>query len=124
MNDKTSDNLARWNSLSTQQAEAEILPCCGSRAWARGVAGRRPLADEPGLLAASDEAWNQLTEADWDEAFRSHPRIGDSRAPERADARSTQWSAPTPPGSQACQQASPTTPQLARSSCASGTTDQ
>jgi 2-oxo-4-hydroxy-4-carboxy-5-ureidoimidazoline decarboxylase len=93
MNDKTSDNLARWNSLSTQQAEAEILPCCGSRAWARGVVGRRPLADEPGLLAASDEAWNQLTEADWDEAFRSHPRIGDSRAPERADARSTQWSA-------------------------------
>ena len=32
------------------------------------------------LLAASDETWRDLSESDWTEAFRSHPRIGESRA--------------------------------------------
>jgi len=61
------------------EAAKEILPCCGSTAWAGGISARRPLPDEATLLAASDETWRNLTEADWMEAFRSHPRIGESR---------------------------------------------
>src|SRR6516164_8993951 len=30
--------LARWNKLQTHSASEEILPCCGSKAWARGMA--------------------------------------------------------------------------------------
>jgi 2-oxo-4-hydroxy-4-carboxy-5-ureidoimidazoline decarboxylase len=70
--------LARWNRLPVDDAESEILPCCGSRAWAMGLASRRPIANEADLLAAADETWRSLGEPDWMEAFRSHPRIGES----------------------------------------------
>ena len=82
--------LARWNSLRPIDASKEILPCCGSKAWADGMTNRRPISDETALLAASDEIWWSLSEADWLEAFRSHPRIGESAA--SAPVRSAKWS--------------------------------
>ena len=88
----TSAALVRWNCLPADEAENEILPCCGSRAWARGMAARRPYQDEASVLAGSDETWRNLSETDWMEAFASHPRIGESRAPQSATARSTAWS--------------------------------
>jgi 2-oxo-4-hydroxy-4-carboxy-5-ureidoimidazoline decarboxylase len=69
------------------EAAKQILPCCGSTAWADGISARRPLPDEATLLAASDETWRNLTEADWMEAFRSHPRIGESRSGESRTAQ-------------------------------------
>lgn len=92
-----SDALGRWNFLPIAAAADEILPCCGSRAWADGMLKRRPLADQAKLLAASDEIWHGLTESDWLEAFRSHPRIGESRigesrAPQAASPQSAAWS--------------------------------
>jgi 2-oxo-4-hydroxy-4-carboxy-5-ureidoimidazoline decarboxylase len=85
--------LVRWNRLPVKDAANEILPCCGSKAWAAGMAARRPLQDVTTLLAASDETWGNLTAADWTEAFRSHPRIGESRGVPSASARSATWSA-------------------------------
>jgi 2-oxo-4-hydroxy-4-carboxy-5-ureidoimidazoline decarboxylase len=87
------DVLARWNFLPIAAAVDEILPCCGSRAWADGMVGRRPLPDELAFLAASDETWRSLAESDWLEAFRSHPRIGEAQAPKEALQRSVTWSA-------------------------------
>jgi 2-oxo-4-hydroxy-4-carboxy-5-ureidoimidazoline decarboxylase len=87
-----SDVLARWNGLSREEAAKEILPCCGSKAWADGMAKRRPLLDKMALLAGSDETWRGLTESDWIEAFRSHPRIGEARAAAAAPAQSLAWS--------------------------------
>ena len=84
--------LARWNSLSPQQAADEILACCGSHAWARAMAARRPIPDEAALLAAGDQVWNNLPQSDWMEAFRSHPRIGESKAPASASRQSAAWS--------------------------------
>jgi len=57
------------------------------------MASRRPIANEASLLSASDETWRGLSEADWMEAFRSHPRIGESRAERPAGAQSASWSA-------------------------------
>ena len=88
-----SDVLERWNGLSFEDAENEIIPCCGSRAWARAMAARRPIANEYALLAASDEIWNSLSEPDWMEAFRSHPRIGESSVSGSGEGRSAKWSA-------------------------------
>jgi 2-oxo-4-hydroxy-4-carboxy-5-ureidoimidazoline decarboxylase len=90
--------LARWNSLPAEAAVKEILPCCGSKAWASAMAKRRPFPDVTTLLAVSDETWSNLTAADWMEAFRSHPRIGESRSAQSASAesgsdRSETWSA-------------------------------
>jgi len=86
------DALARWNGLQFFEAAEEILPCCGSKAWARGVAARRPIHDEAALFITCDEVWKELPECDWMEAFRSHPRIGESRASASALAQSVSWS--------------------------------
>jgi 2-oxo-4-hydroxy-4-carboxy-5-ureidoimidazoline decarboxylase len=72
---------------------AAIFPCCGSQAWARGMAAHRPLPDETALLAASDETWQNLAQSDWLEAFQSHPRIGESHVPQVAPSQAATWSA-------------------------------
>jgi OHCU decarboxylase len=76
------DILAQWNLLPAAEALIAILPCCGSRGWARGMVARRPLVDEIGLVAASNETWRGLPASDWMEAFKSHPRIGETRVSE------------------------------------------
>ena len=85
--------LDTWHAMSAEDAADAILPCCGSRAWARGLAARRPLATLPELLAASDASWWSLGEADWNEAFESHPRIGEREAHRSATGTSLAWSA-------------------------------
>lgn len=87
-----SDVLARWNKLPPSDAAEEILPCCGSKAWARGMAARRPLEDGKALLTACDVVWRFLPESDWLEAFRSHARIGEAPAPRSSTSRSPEWS--------------------------------
>ena len=88
------DVLARWNLLDAATASNEILPSCGSRKWADAMAARRPLADQADVLEASDEIWRSLTASDWQEAFRSHPRIGESANHEvrGQNAKAVAWS--------------------------------
>ena len=85
--------LEHWNRLSPEDAANDILPCCGSNAWARALAKRRPLEKEACVLAASDEIWRALPPSDWLEAFLKHPRIGEAKAPPAASAESAAWSA-------------------------------
>ena len=87
------DALARWNKLPREEAARAILPCCGSRAWAASMASKRPILDEGSLIATSDAIWQNLAKPDWVEAFRSHPRIGDSRAEKASAPQSSAWSA-------------------------------
>jgi 2-oxo-4-hydroxy-4-carboxy-5-ureidoimidazoline decarboxylase len=84
--------LERWNGLDPSLAASEILPCCGSTAWAAELAARRPIADEDHLLIQSDAVWFGLPEAAWQEAFDSHPRIGQQKA-KSATEISLGWSA-------------------------------
>jgi OHCU decarboxylase len=85
--------LARWNRLPSDEAIRVILPCCRAKAWAQGMVSRRPLANEAGMLAASDETWRNLKQSDWMEAFQSHPRIGELQPSHPASTRSVEWSA-------------------------------
>jgi 2-oxo-4-hydroxy-4-carboxy-5-ureidoimidazoline decarboxylase len=85
--------LARWNSLDPGAAAREALPCCGSRAWAAALAGRRPIADEASLIEASTSIWQDLPEEAWQDAFDSHPRIGQSHAQAHTTEQSMRWSA-------------------------------
>ena len=87
-----SEVLAQWNSLPLEEAAEAILSCCGSKAWARAVASRRPIYEEAALLAACDEVWNNLAESDWLEAFQSHPRIGETLGAASTSPQSTLWS--------------------------------
>ena len=85
--------LVRWNSLDADTAAREALPCCGSQAWADALASRRPIADESSLLEASRAIWHTLPQEAWQEAFDSHPRIGQAHAQKHATAESLRWSA-------------------------------
>jgi 2-oxo-4-hydroxy-4-carboxy-5-ureidoimidazoline decarboxylase len=85
--------LAPWNQLSSEDAVQQLLACCGSQAWARGLASRRPFADQVSLLRASDEVWWSLSPSDWREAFSRHPRIGERKSPAMTSAQSAAWSA-------------------------------
>lgn len=83
--------LDRWNHIDAADAAREILPCCGSHAWADGLAAHRPFANPQQLFEASDAVWLALDEAAWREAFDSHPRIGQQHA-RAATAESLAWS--------------------------------
>jgi 2-oxo-4-hydroxy-4-carboxy-5-ureidoimidazoline decarboxylase len=83
--------LAQWNSLDATAAAREILPCCGSTAWAYELTAMRPFADPSELLTVSDRVWAGLAQDDWQEAFDSHPRIGQRHA-RAATAESLAWS--------------------------------
>jgi 2-oxo-4-hydroxy-4-carboxy-5-ureidoimidazoline decarboxylase len=85
--------LARWNSLDAADAAREALPCCGSSAWAAALTARRPIADEASLIETSSSVWVALPEEDWQEAFDSHPRIGQKHAQTHATEESLRWSA-------------------------------
>lgn len=85
--------LDRLNALSADDAQRELLTCCGARAWARRVEAARPFPDRETLLETADAAWWALDEADWLEAFRSHPRIGERKAQAEQTGREKVWSA-------------------------------
>ena len=74
-------------------AAREALPCCGSQAWAAELASRRPIADEASLIEASTAVWLALPEQAWQEAFDSHPRIGQRHSQAHATEQSLRWSA-------------------------------
>jgi 2-oxo-4-hydroxy-4-carboxy-5-ureidoimidazoline decarboxylase len=85
--------LARWNSLDSDSAAREVLPCCGSQAWAVALAARRPITEEASLIEVSSAIWLAQTSEAWQEAFNSHPRIGQKRAQSHATEESLNWSA-------------------------------
>ncbi|MEP7310271.1 MAG: 2-oxo-4-hydroxy-4-carboxy-5-ureidoimidazoline decarboxylase [Acidobacteriota bacterium] len=70
--------LDEFNVLDAEVAEREVLHCCGSRRWAREMAGRRPFTDRWTLDRDADSIWRALAPVDWFEAFAAHPRIGDT----------------------------------------------
>jgi len=87
-------NRIQWlNSLSTADAEAEFLKCCGCRNWTRGLTNARPFADSDALFRAADNLWWALSEEDWLEAFRAHPKIGEQKAAAVQSEQARNWSA-------------------------------
>ena len=85
--------MRHLDTLTEGDAVVELLACCGSRAWARGVTERRPFGSLASLTSASDEVWRALGPDDHREAFLSHPRIGERKAQvEHAhEARTRDW---------------------------------
>jgi len=84
--------LAEWNGLGLDDAADVILPCNGSPVWATLVAYNRPCESPAALFAVSDRVWKSLPQEDWQEAFDSHPRLGEQKA-KAATEKSLRWSA-------------------------------
>lgn len=85
--------LQELNSYPRYRAEGELVKCCGSTAWVRTITGRRPFASRDRLLRAASEVWWRLDAADWLEAFRAHPQIGQQRAVAPTSFQAQSWSA-------------------------------
>jgi 2-oxo-4-hydroxy-4-carboxy-5-ureidoimidazoline decarboxylase len=83
--------LAAWNAVDATTAAEAILPCNGSRAWAAKMAELRPFENAFDLTCSADIVWRSLPPADWQQAFDSHPRIGEHKA-KAATAQSLAWS--------------------------------
>jgi len=83
--------LENWDRLEQETATEVLLPCNGSRAWAIGVVNLYPFETPEELFAASDKVWQALSEQDWQQAFDSHPRIGEHKA-KAATEQSLEWS--------------------------------
>ena len=80
----------RWG--LSDDLEARLYKCLANRRWAREVAARG--------FEAADHAMDALTDEEWLEAMKAHPRIGDrgGDAPassDREQERAMQASAPT-----------------------------
>lgn len=80
------------NTLPSEEAEKELLQCCGSSRWAQQMVKGRPYSQLETMLVSANEIWWSLQPADWLEAFRSHPRIGEKKAATSVSDQSRQWS--------------------------------
>ena len=72
--------LTQINALDTPEAHAVLGDFCGAPAWTGRMAAARPFATADAIFAAADAAGDDLTDDDWREAFRHHPRIGERHA--------------------------------------------
>jgi len=72
--------LEAWNTLTPEAAAATILPCNGSQAWAEQLAALRPFATPFDLTCTADIIWRALPVDAQQQAFDSHPRIGEQHA--------------------------------------------
>ena len=86
-------SISRINELSAAQAQSEFLKCCGSTAWAKAISDARPFSNSDDLSAKADEIWWSLSEEDWLEAFRAHPKIGEKKAEAAQSPDAGAWSA-------------------------------
>lgn len=83
-------SLTTLNALDPKSAIDLLKQCCGSTEWATRVAAKRPYASEGDLLESAEAVWWGLRREDWLEAFRAHPRLGESLASDRS--HSAVWS--------------------------------
>jgi OHCU decarboxylase len=86
------ESLRRQNELSQEEARGELLKCCGSSAWANGLAARRPFENPDELTEAADRIWWSLESKDWLEAFSHHPKIGEKKAAHHGPTKAQAWS--------------------------------
>ena len=80
------------NRLSAEEARAALLACCGSTRWAAEVAALRPFWDVGQLLSIAGRIWRELSWEDWLEAFRAHPKIGESKPEVETGGEAQRWS--------------------------------
>ncbi len=69
-------NLDCLNNASFEQASHSFMQCCTSSVWVNAMVAARPYTDKSSVENQADSIWQELTEADYLEAFEGHPQIG------------------------------------------------
>jgi OHCU decarboxylase len=86
-------SLRRLNELPASDAESEFLKCCGSKKWASAMVAARPFASARATFDEADALFASLSDRDWLEAFRAHPKIGEKKAATAQSDTAQKWSA-------------------------------
>ena len=64
--------------MSVPPISREMLTaCCGAKRWVGEMLASQPFESATDLHARAESIWWSLSEADWLEAFASHPKIGE-----------------------------------------------
>jgi len=66
--------------MDAPELRAAFADFCAAPAWIDRMTASRPFASAEAILAAADEVAKGVPDADWLEAFRHHPRIGERQA--------------------------------------------
>lgn len=85
-------DLEAINSQTFSETCNELLKCCGSKRWAERLAAARPFASIDEVKENASSIWWSLSNDDWLEAFRSHPKIGERKAAAPVAADAHKWS--------------------------------
>ncbi|MCX4029520.1 2-oxo-4-hydroxy-4-carboxy-5-ureidoimidazoline decarboxylase [Endozoicomonas sp. SM1973] len=72
-----SNKIAAINQLAETDALRLFSQCCTSTIWVTKMVASRPFANHNQLFQQAEYHWQNLTEADYLEAFSGHPQIGD-----------------------------------------------
>jgi OHCU decarboxylase len=72
--------VRRISDLPDAEAAAELAACCASARWVTRMLSQRPFKDATEVFESAERIWRDITPADWLEAFRAHPRIGERHA--------------------------------------------
>ncbi len=76
------------------QLESALRSCCGSTTWVeKMIAERASFTTLAALEKIATDIWNACSPADWDEAFKAHPRIGEKKAEGHQSKTAQAWSA-------------------------------
>jgi allantoicase len=97
--------LVRVGAVPDDTLARELTRCLASARWVAAVMASRPWSSPAALHAAADAARADLGEADWLEAFRAHPRIGERHAARPQGATEARWSASEQAGASAADDA-------------------
>lgn len=89
---RTASGLRYLRAMPAAELEAALRACCGSSAWVKAMVEARPFDSLEALKARAAAAWRALGPAEWDEAFRAHPRIGEKKAEGPQSAVAHGWS--------------------------------
>ncbi|GHA88756.1 MULTISPECIES: 2-oxo-4-hydroxy-4-carboxy-5-ureidoimidazoline decarboxylase [Streptomyces] len=87
MTSSSTPGLARFNTLTADEAAAALHEVCASTAWGSAVLAHRPYATEEALFTTSDAATAELSPEDLAEAMAGHPPIGRPKPGDPASAR-------------------------------------
>ena len=97
--------FAELNGLEEAEARAAFERCCGSSRWVEAMMAGMPYDSFPAVVAASDDAFGELEDRDWMEAFRHHPMIGDVSELRKKFASTAAWAGAEQGGAAAASEA-------------------
>ena len=83
--------LQELNELNPGDAAIVLTKCCGSTKWINEIVESRPYATNELLLEIAEKAWFYCFEEDWLEAFKQHPKIGDTASLEKKFSSTKEW---------------------------------